>query len=66
MVKNWFSEFKPDCTSPNGEPRTERPKMATTANMIGKIHRNVLDNRRVNVRNIVDIVYVLNDRCTEF
>lgn len=61
MVKNWVAEFKRDRTSTNDEPRSGRPKTATLPDIIEKVHHIVLNDRRVKVRKIADIMGISND-----
>lgn len=60
MVKKWISKFKRGRRSINDELRSGRPKMATAPDIIEKVHRILLDDRRVKVREIADIGGISN------
>lgn len=62
MVKYWFAEFKRGRSSTIDEQRSGRPKEVTTPEMIDKIHDIVLADRRVKVREIVEIVNISYER----
>lgn len=56
MAKNFVAEFKRDRTSTSDEPRSGWPKMDTASNMIAKVQHIVLEECRVKLREIGDIV----------
>lgn len=62
MVCKWFAEFKNGRTSTIDEPRSGRPNDVTTPEMVDKIHDIVLADRRVKLRDIVDIVNISSKR----
>ena len=55
-VKYWVAEFKRGRTSCQDEHRSGRPNEVTTPEMVKKIHKAVLDDRRLKVRELADIV----------
>lgn len=55
-VKFWVAEFKRGRTSCQDEHRSGRPNEVTTPEMVKKIHKAVLDDRRLKVRELGDIV----------
>jgi len=57
----WINEFKRGRTLTKDEA-CERPVEVTTPEMIEKIHRIVMENRRMKVRDIVEIVDISVDR----
>jgi len=56
-ARNFFAEFKR-----GREPRSERPKTATTPENIAKVHDMLLDDRRVKVREIGNAIGISNDQ----
>ena len=56
MVENWISKFKRDRTSTNDAERSGRPKDVTTPEIIAKIHDIVLDDLKVKVREIAEVI----------
>lgn len=61
-VKKWTAEFKRGRTSTNDDERCGRPKSVTTEEMIERIHNAVLNDRRIKVRELVDIVHISDER----
>ncbi|GFX57474.1 mariner transposase [Trichonephila clavipes] len=55
-VKYWVAEFKLGRTSCKGDHRSGRPNKMTTPEMVKKIHKELLDDRRLKVRELVDIL----------
>lgn len=55
-VKHWIAEFKRGHTSWQDEHRSGRPNEVTTSAIVKKIHKIVLDDRRLKVRELADIV----------
>jgi len=58
----WVNEFKRGRMSTNDEQRCGCPSEVTTPEIIEKIHGIVLEDRRVKVREIADIVRISNER----
>lgn len=61
-VKKWYAEFKRGCTSTNDAKRPGRPNEAVTDENIKKVHRIVLNDRKVKVREIADILKISTER----
>ncbi|XP_065665495.1 protein GVQW3-like [Hydra vulgaris] len=60
-VKIWAAEFK--CGQSLGDDeRSGRPKTATTDENIAKVHQVVLDNRRIKVREIAEVMNISKER----
>ena len=51
-----MSEFKRGCTSCLDEHCSGRPNEVTTAEMVKKIHKMILGDRRLKVRQLADMV----------
>jgi histone-lysine N-methyltransferase SETMAR len=51
-IKKWAAEFKRGRTSLEDDPREGRPKSATTPEIIEQVLDMVLDDRRMEVREI--------------
>ena len=58
MVQNWFTEFRCGCTSTKTVPSLGRPNEITAPEMVNKIHGIVLNDPRVKVREIAEIVSI--------
>ncbi|XP_036347344.1 histone-lysine N-methyltransferase SETMAR-like [Rhagoletis pomonella] len=54
-VKYWVAEFKRGRTSCQDEHRSDRPNEVKTPEMVKKIHKAVMDDRRLKVRELADI-----------
>jgi len=54
-VYNWMNEFKCDRTSTCDAPRSRRPIETATPEIIDKIHDIILTDRRVKVRELVEV-----------
>lgn len=57
-IKKWHAEFKRGRTCTDDTERLKRPNEAVTEENITKVHRIVLDDRKVKVREIADIVKI--------
>ena len=65
MVQMWFTEFRCGCTSTEATetiPSPVRPNKITTPEMINKIHDIVLNNSKVKVREIAEILSISTER----
>lgn len=62
MIKRWVSEFKMGRTSTHDEPRSGRPVEVTTPEMIEKIHKIVLGDRRLKLHEIAEAVQISKER----
>lgn len=61
-VKRWVSEFKKGRTSTKDEPRPGRPVEVTTPEMTEKIHKIVLEDRRLKLSEIAEAVNISKER----
>lgn len=61
-VKKWAAEFQHGRTSIQDDERSGRPKTATTDEIIEKIHNAVLNDRRIKVRELVEIAKISDER----
>ncbi|KAG5328410.1 GVQW3 protein, partial [Acromyrmex heyeri] len=57
-VYNWVNEFKRGHTSTCDAPRSERPIEIATPEIIDKVHDIVLTDRRVKVRELVEVTVI--------
>lgn len=53
-MAQWCAEFKCDRTSVKDDPRSGRPSTSVTQEMIEKVEKIVLNDRRVTVRFIAE------------
>jgi len=53
-VKNWVVQFKRGDFSNCDAPRPERPKTATTPEIIDQIHEIILEDRRISAKSIAE------------
>ena len=61
-VKFWAAEFKRGRKSLGDDERSGRPKTATTDENIAKVHEMVLDDRRIKVREIAEVMNMSKER----
>jgi hypothetical protein len=61
-VYRWFSEFKMGRTSIEDAPRSGRPKEATNSEIVKQVHRIVLSDRKVKLREIAEAVGISKER----
>ena len=61
-VYRWFSEFKMGRTSTEDAPRSGRPKEATNAEIVKQVHRIVLSDRKVKLRELAEAVGISKER----
>lgn len=61
-VKFWAAEFKRGRKSLGDDERSGRPKTATTDDNIAKVHQMVLDDRRIKVREIAEVMNISKER----
>lgn len=62
MVQKWIGEFKHGRTSTNDSERSGRPKEVTIPKYIKQIHKMVLNDRRLKVREIADSLNMSEER----
>lgn len=61
-VYNWVNEFKRGRTSTSDAERSGRPKEVTTQEMVEKIYEIITNDRRIKLREIVEIVNISYER----
>jgi histone-lysine N-methyltransferase SETMAR len=61
-VKTWVADFKRGRTSTNDEQRSGRPKTATSEEMVQKLHKIVLNDRRLKLVEIAEAVGISKER----
>ncbi|KAG5312438.1 SETMR methyltransferase, partial [Acromyrmex insinuator] len=61
-VYRWFSEFKMGHTSTEDVPRSGRAKEATNAEIAKQVHRIVLNDRKVKLRELTEAVGISKER----
>ncbi|KAL9916863.1 protein GVQW3-like [Glossina fuscipes] len=61
-VKFWVAEFRRGRTSLSDDDRSGRPKTATTDENKAKVHRMILDGRRVKIREIAEAMNMSKER----
>ena len=63
MIKKWAADFnKRDRLFTFDDERSDRPKTATTVEIIEEIHNSVLSNRRIKMCDLADIKKISVDR----
>lgn len=62
MIKKWAALFKHGRDSVEDDPRSGRPSTSTTSENIDKIHKMVLEDRRLKVREISDTIGISTER----
>jgi histone-lysine N-methyltransferase SETMAR len=60
-IKKWAAGFKRDRTNLEGDPREGRPKGAITPEIIEQVHDMILDDRRMEVREIAETIGISKD-----
>ncbi|GFU83390.1 histone-lysine N-methyltransferase SETMAR [Trichonephila clavipes] len=58
----WAAEFKRGCKSLGDDERSGRPNTATTGENIAKVHQRVLDDRRIKVIKIAEVMNMSKER----
>jgi transposase len=61
-ITKWAAEFKSGRTSLEDDPREKRKKSATTPEIVEQVHDMVLDDRRIKVHEIAEIIQ--DKQCT--
>lgn len=61
-IKKWAAEFRRGHTSIQDDERSGRPRTATSAENVAKIHNAILNDRRLKVRELADMAKISNDR----
>lgn len=61
-IEKWFGKFKRGEMSIEDDPRSGRPKEAVTDENIKKIHKMILDNRKVKLMEIAETLKISKER----
>ncbi|GFY05155.1 histone-lysine N-methyltransferase SETMAR [Trichonephila clavipes] len=61
-VKFWAAEFKRGCKSLGDVESSGRPNTATTDENIAKVHQMLLDDRRIKMREIAEVMNMSKER----
>ena len=61
-VKFWAAEFKRGRKSLGDDERSGRPKTATTDENVAMVHQMVLDDRRIKVKEIAEVMNMPKER----
>ena len=61
-VKKWAAEFKRGRESLEDDPRLGRPSTATTQENIDRIHQMVMNDRRLTISHLANVVRISRER----
>jgi len=61
-IKKWAAEFKCDRSSLEDDPCEGRPKSATTPEIIEQMHKMILDEGRMKVRETAETIGISKER----
>jgi transposase len=61
-IRKWTAKFEHGCTSLQDDSHDGRSKNATTLEIIEKVHNMVLDDRRIKVCEIAEIIGISKER----
>ena len=59
----WFSRFKAGRTSTDDDERSGRPVSSSTSEMIDRVHRNIRENRRLTIDEVIMLVGISHGTC---
>ena len=61
-VKNWVAQFKRGVFSTCDAPRPRRPKTVTIPEIIGQIHKLILEDHRISAKSIAEQLGIARER----
>ena len=62
IVKKWAAEFKRGRERLEDDPRSGRPSMATTQEIIDRIHQMVMNDRRLTINYLASVISISRER----